>query len=84
MAGMLIPFTRRSHVATRQPAHGWHGWRLGCGWIGLLEAAATLASAGAMAPSRGQCSDNHLGTNPGGNLGTAQANPCCWLTPIGP
>jgi len=51
MAGMLIPFTRRSHVATRQPAHGWHGWRLGCGWIGLLEAAATLASAGAMAPS---------------------------------
>jgi len=22
--------------------------------------------------------------NCGGNLGTAQANPCCWLTPIGP
>jgi len=27
---------------------------------------------------------NHLGENPGGNLGTAQANLCCWLTPIGP
>jgi len=27
--------------------------------------------------------DCHLGKNPGGNLGTAQANPCCWLTPIG-
>jgi len=26
---------------------------------------------------------NHLGENPGGTLGTAQANPCCWLTPIG-
>jgi len=26
---------------------------------------------------------NYLGENPGGNLGTAQANPCCWLTPIG-
>jgi len=24
------------------------------------------------------------GANPGGILGTAQANPCCWLTPIGP
>jgi len=23
------------------------------------------------------------GANPGGNLGTAQANPCCWLTPTG-
>jgi len=29
-------------------------------------------------------SNNCLGNNPGGNLGTAQANPCCWLTPIGP
>jgi len=27
---------------------------------------------------------NYLGENPGGNLGTAQANPCCWLTPTGP
>ena len=27
---------------------------------------------------------NYLGENPGGILGTAQANPCCWLTPIGP
>jgi len=26
---------------------------------------------------------NYLGENPGGNLGTVQANPCCWLTPIG-
>ena len=26
---------------------------------------------------------DYLGENPGGNLGTAQANPCCWLTPIG-
>jgi len=25
-----------------------------------------------------------LGKNPGGTLGTAQANPCCWLAPIGP
>jgi len=25
-----------------------------------------------------------LGENPGGILGTAQANPCCWLTPTGP
>ena len=24
------------------------------------------------------------GEIPGGNLGTAQTNPCCWLTPIGP
>jgi len=28
--------------------------------------------------------DDCSGANPGGNLGTAQANPCCWLTPIGP
>jgi len=27
---------------------------------------------------------DYLGENPGGNLGTAQANSCCWLTPIGP
>jgi len=27
--------------------------------------------------------NDYLGTNPGGTLGTAQANPCCWLTPIG-
>jgi len=27
---------------------------------------------------------NCLGENPGGTLGTAHANPCCWLTPIGP
>jgi len=27
---------------------------------------------------------NYLGENPGGTLGTAQANPCCWLTPTGP
>jgi len=27
---------------------------------------------------------NCLGENPGGTLGTAQANPCCWLTSIGP
>ena len=27
--------------------------------------------------------NDYLGANPGGNLGTAQANPCCWLTPIG-
>ena len=27
---------------------------------------------------------NYLGQNPGGTLGTAQANPCCWLTPTGP
>jgi len=27
---------------------------------------------------------NCLGENPGGTLGPAQANPCCWLTPIGP
>jgi len=27
---------------------------------------------------------NYLGENPGGNLGTAQVNPCCWLTPTGP
>jgi len=26
---------------------------------------------------------DYLGENPGGNLGTAQANPCCWLTPTG-
>jgi len=26
---------------------------------------------------------NYLGENPGGILGTAQANSCCWLTPIG-
>jgi len=30
-----------------------------------------------MAPSREQCDDDHLGINPGGILGTAQANPCC-------
>ena len=32
-----------------------------------------------------RCSEfnNYLGENPGGILGTAQANPCCWLTPIG-
>jgi len=28
--------------------------------------------------------NHYLGENPGGTLGTAQANPCCWLTPIGP
>jgi len=28
--------------------------------------------------------NNCLGENPGGNLGTAQANPRCWLTPTGP
>ena len=27
--------------------------------------------------------DDHLGENPCGSLGTAQVNPCCWLTPIG-
>ena len=27
--------------------------------------------------------NDYLGANPGGTLGTAQANPCCWLTPIG-
>jgi len=27
---------------------------------------------------------DYLGENPAGNLGTVQANPCCWLTPIGP
>jgi len=27
---------------------------------------------------------DYLGENPGGNLGTAHANPCCWLTPIRP
>jgi len=27
---------------------------------------------------------NYLGENPGENLGTVQANPCCWLTPTGP
>jgi len=27
---------------------------------------------------------DYLGENPGGNLGTTQAHPCCWLTPIGP
>jgi len=27
---------------------------------------------------------NYLGENPCGTLGTAQANPCCWLTPLGP
>jgi len=33
----------------------------------------------------GARADNNdcLGANPGGTLGTAQANPCCWLTPIG-
>jgi len=27
---------------------------------------------------------DYLGENPGATLGTAQTNPCCWLTPIGP
>ena len=27
--------------------------------------------------------NDYLGANPGGTLGTVQANPCCWLTPIG-
>jgi len=34
--------------------------------------------------SRRSESTDCLGENPGGNLGTVQANPCCWLTPIGP
>jgi len=37
--------------------------------------------------AHGSCrseSTNYLGENPGGNLGTVQANPCCWLTPTGP
>jgi len=28
--------------------------------------------------------NDYLGENPGGTLGTVQANPCCWLTPTGP
>jgi len=69
------------------------GWMDGLDWIGLdwigLETIGTvfvdiIRDHGHAHGSRRSELTNYLGENPGGTLGTAQANPCCWLTPIGP
>jgi len=64
---------------TQQPAmHGGRdGWMDGAGVMFIRDH-------GLVCGSRRSDLTNYLGENPGGNLGTAQANPCCWLTPIGP
>jgi len=46
-----------------------------------MDANTRQLTAAAMAPRVDN--NDYLGANPGGTLGTAQANPCCWLTPIG-
>jgi len=48
-----------------------------------LEMSTCIRDHGHACGSRRSELTDYLGENPGGNLGTAQANPCCWLTPIG-
>jgi len=57
----------------------WHG----LDWIRFRFGLIFIRDHGRACGSRRSELTNYLGENPGGNLGTAQANPCCWLTPIG-
>jgi len=61
---------------------------IGSAWLGLermaiVAVAIRIRDHGHAHGSRRSELTDYLGENPGGNLGTAQANPCCWLTPIG-
>jgi len=66
---------------TRQLARGDGLDWIGDDWLGFVD---MIRDHGHAHGSRRSELTNCLGENPGGNLGTAQANPCCWLTPIGP
>jgi len=59
-----------------------HGGR--DGWMVSASVVIFIRDHGHAPGSRRSELTNYLGENPGGTLGTAQANPCCWLTPIGP
>jgi len=71
--------SRRQHNTTRQLAM--HGGR--DRWMAPVDVIFIRDHGHAHGSRRSELT-NYLGENPGGNLGTAQANPCCWLTPIGP
>jgi len=58
------------------------GWMEG--WMAFVVGVTFIRDHGHAHGSRRSELTNYLGENPGGNLGTAQANPCCWLTPTGP
>jgi len=68
------------------------GWLVG--WLALMQRIPVLIRMVALVDRINHNNNNlqgaatatvaWIGKNPGGTLGTAQANPCCWLTPIGP
>ena len=62
------------------------GWASNVEWIGIGVGVGVDNWKGTMGMPMAPVTVNQLvvwGANPGGTLGTAQANPCCWLTPIG-
>jgi len=76
--------TRQLQQGSNGDGGNWIGLVCGVGgnWIGL--ALTFIRDHGHACGSRRSELTDYLGENPGGILGTAQANPCCWLTPTGP